>query len=140
MLRTFLLALAALLGACGAVAPRPSPTDSAFSVEFRRTGGFAGNDDRLVVAEDGRAHLATRRGACDLQVAPGEVESLRRELDGAGLASLPATAAPGAIADGFDYDVTYRGSTRHYPEDRVPPSLRPAVTRLSALVDRPCPR
>lgn len=130
----------ALLAACGSVARQPSPTPSAaFTVEFRRTGGFAGLDDRLVVMPDGRAHRVTRRGACDLQVAPADLEALHQSLDQAGVTSLPSATPNTTVLDALEYDVTYGGASRHYSEEQVPARMRPALTRLTALLDRPCP-
>jgi len=46
-------------------------------VEFRRTGGRAGNDEHLVVGRDGQAMLRTPDGTQRLELGPASVEHLR---------------------------------------------------------------
>jgi hypothetical protein len=45
-------------------------------VEFRRTGGRAGNDEHLVVGRDGQATLRTPDSTQRLELGPATVEQL----------------------------------------------------------------
>ena len=58
-------------------------------VEFRRTGGRAGNDEHLVVGRDGQAMLRTPDGIQGLELSPATVEQLGQQLAAAGFTELP---------------------------------------------------
>jgi hypothetical protein len=58
-------------------------------VEFRRTGGRAGNDEHLVVGRDGQAMLRTPDGTQRLELGPATVEQLGQQLAAAGFTELP---------------------------------------------------
>ena len=58
-------------------------------VEFRRTGGRAGNDEHLVVSHDGQATLRTPDSIQRLELGPATVEQLGQQLAAAGFTELP---------------------------------------------------
>ena len=62
-------------------------------VEFRRTGGRAGNDEHLVVGRDGQATLRTPDSTQRLELGPATVEQLGQQLAAAGFTELPEDCA-----------------------------------------------
>ena len=95
-------------------------------LEFRRTGGRAGNDDYLVVDRDGHAVLRMPKGTQEFELGPGTVEQLRRELETAGFAELPEELRRPPEADQpqpdvVEYAITAAGHTVRALGSALPP-------------------
>jgi hypothetical protein len=110
-------------------------------LEFRRTGGRAGNDDQLVVDGDGRAILRTPTGTRQFELGPGTLEQLRRELETAGLAELAEDLRRPPDADQpqpdvVEYAITAAGHTVRALGSALPPQLVPVVQTLNVVLQR----
>ena len=110
-------------------------------LEFRRTGGRAANDDHLVVDRDGHAMLRTPNGTRQLELGPGTVEQLRRELETAGFAELPeelrrAPEADQPQPDVVEYVITAAGHTVRALGSALPPELLTVVETLNVVLER----
>jgi hypothetical protein len=105
-------------------------------VDFERTGGIAGVDERLVVQPAGNFSKDTAGKHCEGTLTPQQVESLRAGLNRADIASLPSAEAPGA--DFITYKVTHAGATVRTYEGGVPAKLQPVVKELAKLSSTPC--
>jgi hypothetical protein len=108
-------------------------------LEFRRTGGRAHQDEHLVIGRDGRATLRGPDGTRQLQVGPGTVEQLQRELDAARLAELPEDLRRPPTADEpqpdvVEYAVTADGHTVRALGSALPAELLPLVEALNVLM------
>jgi hypothetical protein len=105
-------------------------------VEYRRTGGFAGFRDDLVIDTAGHA-VITRRfgGSAEFDLDQGTLDELVAALDAAG---FPENAgeylSPGVVSDGFTYVVTYRGATIRTETTAEPDFLKPALKLLDSIV------
>jgi hypothetical protein len=63
--------------------PEPEPADDTL-LEYRRSGGFVGLDDHLVIHTDGSATLERREGPASVTISEEEfetIEELVEELD-----------------------------------------------------------
>jgi hypothetical protein len=109
-------------------------------LEYRKTGGIAGVDEILSIADDGKAWLRRStsgepeyeiRGRLD----PSEVQELRALAEGADFSELKDTE-PEAY-DQLSYEVTYRsrGEERRIRVGAtdVPVHLQPLVGRLDSI-------
>jgi hypothetical protein len=106
-------------------------------VEFHRSGGIAGFDDRLVIRADGSAHLSRRQAALDFTVAPDTLARLRTLLAEVVVDSLRAEyLPPRAGADLFEYVVSFRGKRIRCVDTAIPAELQPLVQLLSGLASR----
>jgi hypothetical protein len=106
-------------------------------VEFHRSGGIAGFEDRLVIHTDGSAHLSRRQAARDFTIPPDTLERLRTLLAGVAVDSLRAEyLPPRAGADLFEYVVTFRGKRIRCFDTAIPPELQPLVQLLNGLASR----
>jgi hypothetical protein len=110
-------------------------------LEFRCTGGRAGNDQHLVVGRDGRATLRRPDGTRQFQLGQGTVEQLRRELDAARLAELPEDLRnpPGQgepQPDVVEYALSADGHTVRALGSALPPQLVPLVQALNVVLAR----
>jgi hypothetical protein len=104
-------------------------------IEYRRSGGFAGLDDHLVIKENGQAILTQgserhefilnggARDRLEALFAEAEFSRLRRRY-------LPSRQG----ADLFEYVVTYKGHTVRTMDGAVPSSLQPILGALNEIV------
>lgn len=106
-------------------------------VEYRRSGGIAGRDDRLVIHADGTARLYRRGVATDFTVAGDTLAELRSLLQAIGFDRLRAEYLPArAGADLFEYVVVYGERRVRTMDTAVPPELAPLIQLLNGLVAR----
>ncbi|TDD76118.1 hypothetical protein [Actinomadura rubrisoli] len=97
-------------------------------VEYQRTGGLAGVNDRVTVDKAGMAEVKAARFA----LTPRELRELRRDLARIG---TPRSSAGGCrVADHFTYTLTYRGRSASRCE--VPRDWRAVIARLDGLAAR----
>ncbi len=128
-------ALAAVLTlGCGAAAKQRS------LVDFRRTGGFAGFDDHLIVEPNGRSRLTVGTSSPSAKTYRGRITAamlgkLENALRHAELPKLDRRyRADSAVRDAITYQVTYRGRTVEAQDTAVPGQLSPAVGILENIV------
>lgn len=104
-------------------------------VEYQRSGGIAGREDRLVVYTDGTAHLYRRGVISDFTVGGDTLAQLRSLLgkirfDGLRSEYLP----PRRGADLFEYVVVYGTHRVRAVDTAVPSELQPLIQLLNGLV------
>lgn len=137
------LGLFALLGVllisagCSTDSPGPGnpPGAPQVLVQYTRTGGIAGFDDRLVIFDNGQAVYSRRNLTGEFLLPAGELGELRRLLDDAGFPSLESTyPAPSPGADYFSYTITYGNRTVCTETGGVPDVLVAVIGRLDAIL------
>jgi hypothetical protein len=127
-----LLAVSSITG-CATVSSQTSAL-----VEYRRSGGIAGRDERLVVQTDGTARVS-RRGAVmsDFEMDADSLAQLRSLLESIEFSSLRAEYLPPRTgADLFEYVVVYRGRKVRTMDTAIPSELQPLISFLSGLLNR----
>jgi hypothetical protein len=110
-------------------------------LEFRRAGGQAGIEERLVVGRDGHASLRLPDGVQELELGTGMVEQLEHELKAARFAELPEDLRrpPGPDEpqpDMVEYAITADGHTVRALGSGLPPELLPLVQALNVVLHR----
>lgn len=126
-----LLAGLLTLSACAGGATAPGTL-----VDYRRSGGFAGVDDHLVVQVDGQVNLTTKAGSQTFNLSPEQLKALETSLESAGFDALQKSYLPERQgADRFDYQVAYAGKSVHTMDGSVPSQLAPVIDQLNLLVD-----
>lgn len=114
-------------------------------VDYQRTGGIAGLDDRLTVLRTGLA-VRTQRGSQPrvFHVPPDDLADLRVALAAADFPSLaPSYLPPVPIPDAFSYEIRHQGRTVVTTDGAVPARLEHAIAVLNRLLlpscaDRAC--
>ncbi|MET7392271.1 hypothetical protein ABZS66_02085 [Dactylosporangium sp. NPDC005572] len=120
----------------------PSPTQGESPsaqtlVAFTRTGGIAGVNDRLTVAQDGSYTIQTRGGTKTGKLTAQELAALKQALGSVDFTKIPnVNANDGTVADGFTYSVIYNGREIVAEDGAVPPALQPILGALSAVVSK----
>ncbi len=117
-----------------------APSGRDVLIDYHRTGGIAGFDDRLLIRADGSATLRRRDGTCTFILPEATLADLRERLRAANFSALPSDAMPARpVYDGFTYTITYEGHTVRTADGGVPAGLLPVVQALNRLIDEaPC--
>jgi Emfourin len=124
-------------GAPATTAPTTGGTAAAtILVDYRKSGGFAGLEEHLVVTSDGHATVEGKGPTRTKQLDPATMRELTAALEQAGLDRLqPRHDPPVKGNDLFEYAITYRGRTVTVSDTEIPPQLRPLLTELSRIMN-----
>lgn len=130
------LMLIVITGGClGARVSPPSPqVPPAILVDYHRTGGIAGFNDRLVIFDNGAAVISGRTNR-DTQLNRTDLARLAAIFTDAQFSSLEGnyTARHGS-ADLFHYAISYHGKTVNAEDSALPPSLQPVIDELNRIL------
>jgi hypothetical protein len=104
-------------------------------IAYRRSGGFAGLDDHLVIKKNGEAILTRRSERYEFTLDDDTTDRLRTLFQEAEFSQLRRQYLPSQQgADLFEYVVTYRGHTVRTMDGAVPSSLQPVLEALDRIV------
>jgi len=139
-----LVVAAWLLATCGAPATSSSGQSAAGDVliQYRRTGGIAGLDDRLTIQADGQAILTRKGGERQtITLDKTTLSSLQATLGEADFLELESQYQPARdIPDAFHYEVSYQvDNGRHTvaaTDSSVPEQLAPVLDKLNRIIAR----
>lgn len=110
----------------------PPPT---LVLDYQRTGGIAGVDDRLVIFDNGAALISTKSVNREFQINQSEIERIHRIFSQAEFASLEENyTSPYNGADFLQYSISYQNKTVMTEDTVIPYSLQPVVRELNAIV------
>lgn len=105
-------------------------------IEYRRSGGFAGLDDHLVINKSGEAILTRKSEGHEFSLDGDAVTHLQTLLEEAAFAQLGKEYLPSRQgSDLFEYVVTYEGQTVRTLDGAVPASLQPILDALNQIVE-----
>lgn len=131
MRQALMIALIALLllGACTPARP------SGPLIEYHRTGGIAGFDDRLVIGADGAGQITQRSGSATFTLDRDALSRLTAALDQGGFGRLGKEYLPAnTCCDLMEYTVTYQGRSVRTMDTAVPEALQPILAELNQLL------
>ncbi len=116
----------------------PTPTPVPLLLEYHRTGGFVGVDDRVLVTPTGVLTVTDRQGSrAKGQLTLEELGALQDLL--AGWNELSASKRPtGAAADAYVWEIQFKGRTVRVAESDggVPPAFERVRVRVEELAQR----
>lgn len=113
-------------------APSPEPL-----IEYHRSGGFVGLDDRLVIQRSGETVLTRKSERQEFILDSDAINRLQALFEEAAFSRLRKAYLPSRQgSDLFEYVVTYKGHTVRTMDGAVPPSLRPILETLDRIVER----
>ena len=133
---SLLVAIGVILIALSQIlASRGARSTEGVLLEYQRTGGIAGLDDRLVVQADGKAKLTRRDEGSEFELTSSQISTLRQQLEESEFRSLKRIYKPETQGrDLFEYELTYRGHTVRASDGAIPEALRPVLDSLNAIV------
>jgi hypothetical protein len=136
-IHTFFYTLALLLplatiSACASA----SSSSSDVLIEYRRTGGFAGFDDHLVIYKDGSAVLTRQDQQSEFSIDTDTMLRLQDLFSQADFSDLRSEYTPDRqVADVFEYVISYQGKRVRAMDTAVPPKLMPVIQALNQIID-----
>lgn len=116
-----------LFPACATVQPT--------GIEYTRTGGIAGFNDRLKIDANGHSTLTRRSGTFDFDLTADDLGSLQALLRDADIATMPENPSQPPAPDEFAYTLTYQGRTIKTLDTAMPAKLRLAIAWLNNLIE-----
>ena len=108
----------------------------AASVEFRRSGGIVGLDDRLTIDDKGHAKLTRRAGNSEFDLTQDDLTRLRAALRDASFGSIPENSRkPYLVPDEISYVIVYQGHTVKTSDTAIPEKLQSVIQVLDGILD-----
>jgi hypothetical protein len=115
--------------------PVSRPAAPAVFLDYYRTGGVAGFDDRLVVFDNGAAVVATKAGSREIVLNSSEMNTVSDLFSAARFPMLQNNyPAPRGGADLVHYSVSYHGKTVTTEDSAIPPGLDPILDEMNRIV------
>lgn len=132
-----LLAAALLFAGClgSKNPPVPTPATPTLFVDYQRTGGFAGVNDRLVIFDNGVALVSSRTTSREFTLNRSELESISAVFEEAQFPSLEGnyTSRRGG-ADLLQYSITYGGKTVNTEDTAIPAALEQVIGEMDRIM------
>jgi hypothetical protein len=107
----------------------------ALVLDYHRTGGIAGVDDRLIIFDNGAAVISTRSVSREFEVNRSELERLERIFLQAGYTTLQEKyTSPSGGADFMRYSITYQNKTVVTEDTVTPYPLQSVIRELNGII------
>ena len=123
-------------GCLGAKTPPVSrPPAPAVFVDYYRTGGIAGFDERLIIFDNGAAIISTKAGSKAIVLNAPDIDAISDLFTQAQFSMLQTNyPAPHGGSDLIKYSVSYHGKTITTEDSAVPPPLLPVIDEMNRIV------
>ena len=125
-----------LTGCLGMKTPPVSrPAAPTLFVDYQRTGGIAGVNERLVIFDNGVTLVSSRTTSREILINQSDLEQISALFDAAQFPMLEGnyTSRRGG-ADLMQYSISYKGKTVNTEDTAVPPSLEPVIKEMDSLL------
>jgi len=115
--------------------PVPRPETPSLFVDYQRTGGIAGVNDRLVIFDNGVTLVSSRTTSRELLLTQSDLEQISAVFDTAQFPTLEGnyTSRRGG-ADFMQYSISYQGRTVNTEDTAIPPSLEPVIREMDRIL------
>lgn len=126
----------AFAGCLGAKTPPVSrPPAPAVFVDYYRTGGIAGFDDRLIIFDNGAAIISTKSGSKAIILNATDIDAISDLFTQAQFSMLQTNyPAPHSGSDLIKYSISYHSKTITTEDSAVPPPLLPVIDEMNRIV------
>jgi hypothetical protein len=125
-----------LTGCLGVKTPTVSrPATPTLFVDYQRTGGIAGVNDRLVIFDNGVALVSSRTTSREILLNRSDLEHISAVFDAGHFSMLEGnyTSRRGG-ADFMQYSISYQGKTVNTEDTAIPVSLEPIIKELDRIL------
>jgi len=115
--------------------PGSQPQSPAVLVDYYRTGGIAGFNDRLVIFDNGIALVSSKTINSEIDLDQTDIDRIITLFDQAQFPKLEGnySARPGSV-DLIKYTISYESKTVSTEDTVIPPSLKPVIAELNRIV------
>ena len=123
-------------GCLGSRAPLVSrPPIPAVLVDYYRTGGIAGIQDRLVVFDNGVAIVSSRTENHEVELNQTDITRIIQLFDQGRFSTLEGNySGRHGSADLIKYTIIYRNKTVSAEDTAIPPSIQPVIDELNRII------
>lgn len=134
----FLLATGMVCGCLGVKTPPVSTfSPPALFVEYHRTGGIAGIDDRLVIFDNGVVVISGKTVNTELTINQTDLDRITGIFNDAQFPMFePSYSARRGGADFIKYTISYHSKTVNTEDSAIPPRLQPVIDELDRIMSR----
>ena len=126
-----------LLSGCLAIKAPPvsRSTAPAVLVDYQRTGGITGLNDRLVIFDNGAGLISSRNVNTEITVNTTELELMNGIFGQAGYPTLePGYTSGHGGAALIQYTITYGNKTVKTEDSAIPSRLQPVIDELNTIL------
>ncbi|WP_372960869.1 hypothetical protein [Methanoregula sp.] len=104
-------------------------------VDYHRTGGIAGFDERLVIFDNGAGIVSGKTKNTEITLNQTDLDRITALFDESRFSLLEGnyTSRRGS-ADLIQYRITYHGKTVKTEDSATPPALQPVINELNRIV------
>ncbi len=115
--------------------PVSRPAAPTLFVDYQRTGGIAGINDRLVIFDNGVALVSSRTTSREILLNRSDLEQISAVFDTGLFSTLEGnyTSRRGG-ADFMQYSISYQGKTVNTEDTAIPPSLEPVIREMDRIL------
>jgi hypothetical protein len=131
-----IVAAIVLTGCLGVKTPPVSrPAAPTLFVDYQRSGGIAGFNDRLVIFDNGVTLVSSRSTSREIRLNQSDLEQISALFETAQFPSLEGnyTSRRGG-ADFMQYSISYKGKTVNTEDTAIPPSLEPIIKEMDLIL------
>jgi hypothetical protein len=115
--------------------PVPNPPEPTLFVDYQRSGGIAGVNDRLVVFDNGVALVSSRITSREIQLNQSELEQISHVFEAARFTALEGNyTSPRGGADFMQYSISYKGKTINTEDTAIPPAMEPVIEAMNRIM------
>jgi len=115
--------------------PVPDPAEPTLFVDYQRSGGIAGLNDRLVIFDNGVALVSSRTTSREIQLNRSDLEQISTVFKAAQFTALEGNyTSPRGGADLMQYSISYQGRTVNTEDTAIPPALEPVIGELNRIL------
>ena len=111
------------------------PLAPAVLVDYYRTGGFAGFDDRLVIFDNGVAVVSGKIVNQEVEINQTDIDRIVTLFNQSTFSTLDRdySARPGGV-DLIKYTISYHNKTVSVEDTAIPSSLQPVIDELNRIL------
>jgi hypothetical protein len=137
MICIFLIIAAVLVTGClgSKTTPIPNPKIPEVLVDYYRSGGLAGFNDRLVIFDNGIALVSSKTINREVDLNQTDIDTIIILFNQAQFSQLEGnySARPGSV-DLIKYSISYENKTVNTEDTAIPPSLKPIIAELNRIL------
>jgi hypothetical protein len=132
----FIIAAVLATGCLGSkTTPGPNPKVPEVLVDYYRSGGIAGFNDRLVIFDNGVALISSKSTNSEVDLNQTDIDNIITLFNKAQFYELEGnySARHGSV-DLIKYSISYENKTVNTEDTAIPPSLNPVIAELNRIV------
>ncbi len=130
-----ILAVGMVSGCLGSkTPPLLRPSTPAVLVDYYRTGGFAGFNDRLVIFDNGIAVVSGKTVNREIELNQTDITRIVKIFSTSQFTNLEGNySARHGTVDLIKYSIRYHNKTVNAEDTAIPPSLQPVIDELNRV-------